>query len=274
MIADLEARRDEVLGSLERLSSELSGTATQHAKAIAERAADTAAKAKDERRRLPGGCRARGARATSTRRRRCLRANPPHRLAVWLRPGLRRESDGTAVGLTPPPVNLRRLRGCPVGRTRAASRKDRGAGQASGARAGRAPRRPWLVLGGGAPRQLGEGGTRGRRRGDRPRRHRRAHGRADGQRPDREGGLVGTEDGREDPSHPGASAATRGPDGLSRGLGRGPDNRPGPDVPRPPRRGSHLPQRGGDVRAGAAGLPALRAVGRGRAPTSRRSATS
>ena len=42
VIADLEARRDEVLGSLERLSSELSGTATQHAKAIAERAADTA----------------------------------------------------------------------------------------------------------------------------------------------------------------------------------------------------------------------------------------
>jgi DivIVA domain-containing protein len=48
VIADLEARRDEVLGSLERLSSELSGTATQHAKAIAERAADTAAKVKDE----------------------------------------------------------------------------------------------------------------------------------------------------------------------------------------------------------------------------------
>jgi DivIVA domain-containing protein len=48
VIADLEARRDEVLGSLERLSSELSGTATQHAKAIAERAADTAVKAKDE----------------------------------------------------------------------------------------------------------------------------------------------------------------------------------------------------------------------------------
>jgi vacuolar-type H+-ATPase subunit H len=48
VIADLEARRDEVLESLERLSSELSGTATQHAKAIAERAADTAAKAKHE----------------------------------------------------------------------------------------------------------------------------------------------------------------------------------------------------------------------------------
>ncbi len=48
VIADLEARRDEVLGGLERLSSELSGTATQHAKAIAERAADTASKARDD----------------------------------------------------------------------------------------------------------------------------------------------------------------------------------------------------------------------------------
>jgi DivIVA domain-containing protein len=48
VIADLEARRDEVLGGLERLSSELSGTATQHAKAIAARAARTAANAKDE----------------------------------------------------------------------------------------------------------------------------------------------------------------------------------------------------------------------------------
>ena len=37
-----------MLGGLERLSSELSGTATQHAKAIAERAADTAEKARDE----------------------------------------------------------------------------------------------------------------------------------------------------------------------------------------------------------------------------------
>jgi DivIVA domain-containing protein len=47
VIADLEARRDEVLGSLERLSTELSGTATQHAKAIADSAADTAASAAD-----------------------------------------------------------------------------------------------------------------------------------------------------------------------------------------------------------------------------------
>jgi DivIVA domain-containing protein len=39
VIADLEARRDEVLESLERLSSELSGTASQHAKAIADRSA-------------------------------------------------------------------------------------------------------------------------------------------------------------------------------------------------------------------------------------------
>jgi DivIVA domain-containing protein len=48
VIADLEARRDEVLESLERMSTELAGTATQHAKVIAERAADTAAKVRDE----------------------------------------------------------------------------------------------------------------------------------------------------------------------------------------------------------------------------------
>jgi DivIVA domain-containing protein len=48
VIADLEARRDEVLESLERLSTELAGTATQHAKVIAERAADTAAKVRED----------------------------------------------------------------------------------------------------------------------------------------------------------------------------------------------------------------------------------
>jgi DivIVA domain-containing protein len=48
VIADLEARRDEVLENLERLSTELAGTATQHAKAIAERAADTAAQVREQ----------------------------------------------------------------------------------------------------------------------------------------------------------------------------------------------------------------------------------
>jgi DivIVA domain-containing protein len=48
VIADLEARRDEVLQSLERLSTELAGTATQRAKVIADRAADTAAKMRDD----------------------------------------------------------------------------------------------------------------------------------------------------------------------------------------------------------------------------------
>ena len=38
---------------------------------------------------------------------------------------------------------------------------------------------------------------------------RRPAGRADGQRPDRQGRLVGPEDGREDPPHPGAGAAAR-----------------------------------------------------------------
>jgi DivIVA domain-containing protein len=48
VIADLEARRDEVLRSLERLSTELAGTATEHAKKIAERAKDTAAKVRED----------------------------------------------------------------------------------------------------------------------------------------------------------------------------------------------------------------------------------
>ena len=131
VIADLEARRDEVLGSLERLSSELSGTATQHAKAIAERAADTAAKAKDEDGASPQDARARGARATSTRRRRCLRANPPLRLAVWLRPGTERTTSMAAL-----------YEARSGGRTRAPPREDRRAGQAAGTRAGRAAGRP------------------------------------------------------------------------------------------------------------------------------------
>ena len=38
---------------------------------------------------------------------------------------------------------------------------------------------------------------------------RRADRRADGQRPDREGGLLGSEDRREDPAHPGARADAR-----------------------------------------------------------------
>jgi DivIVA domain-containing protein len=50
VIADLEARRDEVIDSLERLSTELAGTATQHHKAQAERdgTATQNAKAKAE----------------------------------------------------------------------------------------------------------------------------------------------------------------------------------------------------------------------------------
>jgi DivIVA domain-containing protein len=47
VIADLEARRDEVLEGLERMSTELAGTATQHAKVIAERAAETAAEVRE-----------------------------------------------------------------------------------------------------------------------------------------------------------------------------------------------------------------------------------
>ena len=53
-------------------------------------------------------------------------------------------------------------------------------------------------------------------------------------------------------------------DGLPRRLGRRAHHRPGPDVPGPPRRRAHLPQPGAGSRAGPAGLPALRAVGRRR----------
>lgn len=48
VIADLETRHDEVLGSLERLSTELAGTSTEHAKKIPERVQDTAAKVRED----------------------------------------------------------------------------------------------------------------------------------------------------------------------------------------------------------------------------------
>ena len=108
------------------------------------------------------------------------------------------------------------------------------------------------------------GGPRRRRRGHRPGADRGPQGGADGQRPDREGGLLGAEDGREDPPDPGASAAARAADGLPGGLGGRPDHRPGADVPGAPRRRTHLLQRGGPLRQGSAGLPAVRPVRRRR----------
>ena len=45
-------------------------------------------------------------------------------------------------------------------------------------------------------------------------------------------GLLGAEDGREDPPRPGAGAEAAGADGLPGRLGRGADHRPGADVPR------------------------------------------
>ena len=122
----------------------------------------------------------------------------------------------------------------------------------------RAPRRRLLPRG-RAARELGAGGA-GRRRGDhRPGEDRRAPGRADGQRPDRQGRLLGAEDGGEDPPRPGAGAGARGPDPLPGRLRRGADHRPGADVSGAPRRRSHLLQRGAPLRPGAAGLPAVRA---------------
>ena len=110
----------------------------------------------------------------------------------------------------------------------------------------------------GTAGQLGQGRPRCRRCGDRDRNGRRPDDRADGQRPDGEGRVVGTEDRREDPADPGAGPEARGSDGLPGRLGRCPDHRSGPDVPRTPRGGPDLLQRGADVREGAAGLPAVR----------------
>ena len=56
----------------------------------------------------------------------------------------------------------------------------------------------------------------------------------------------------------------RDTDGLPRRLGGRADHRPGPDVPRPARRGAHLPQRGQALGARAAGLRAVRAERRRR----------
>ena len=144
------------------------------------------------------------------------------------------------------------------GRPRASPREGARAGQAPRARAGRAAARRRLLRRGGAFGQLGRRGSRRGRGRDGCRDDRRPPGGADGERPDREGRLVGPEDGREDPPHPGARAEPADPDGVSRRLGRGADHRAGADVPRPPRRGQDLPQPGEAVRAGPAGMRAVR----------------
>ena len=137
-------------------------------------------------------------------------------------------------------------------------REARRAGEASGTRAGRAAGRPGVLRRGGAARELGAGGPRRRRRRHRRGADRRAPRGADGQRPDRQGGVLGPEDGREDPPHPGAGAEAGRADGLPGRLRRGADHRPGADVPRPPRRRADLLQPGAPLRPGAAGLPAVR----------------
>ena len=152
----------------------------------------------------------------------------------------------------------RRLRPRLRRRPRAPPREGRRAGQAAGARARRAAARRGLVRRGRAARQLGGRRARRRRRRHRHGHDRRAHGRADGQRPDRQGRLVGPEDGREDPAHPGGRARAPRADGLPRRLGRRAHHRAGADVPRPPPRGADLLQRGAAVGRGAAGLRAVR----------------
>ncbi len=158
----------------------------------------------------------------------------------------------------------RALEAALAGGPRAPSPEDRGAGEAARPRAVARLRRPRVVRRGGAARQLGAGGPGRRRRGHRPGAGRRPQGGPDGQRPDREGGLLGAEDGGEDPPDPGAGAAPRGADGLPGGFGGRPDHRPGADVPGAPRRGADLLQRGRALRPGAPGLPAVRPVRRRR----------
>ena len=152
----------------------------------------------------------------------------------------------------------RRLRPRVRGRPGAPSREVQGAGQAAGARARRAAARRRLVRRGRAAGQLGGRRPRRRRRRHRHGHDRRPHGRADGQRPDGQGGLVGAQDGREDPPHPGGRAQPPRADGLPRRLRRRAHHRPGPDVPRPPPRRADLLQRGAAVRRGAADLRAVR----------------
>ena len=138
----------------------------------------------------------------------------------------------------------------------------------------RAAARRGLVRRGGAARQLGPGRARRRRRRDRHRRGRAAGRSRDGQRPDRQGRLVGAEDGREDHPHPGARARPADPDGLPRRLRGRADHRPGADVPRPPRRRADLPQRGQALRASCRRSACCSARAPPAAPTSRPSATS
>ena len=73
---------------------------------------------------------------------------------------------------------------------------------------------------GGAAGQLGAGRPRRRRRRHRAGHARRPPRRGHGQRPDGQGRLVGPEDRREDPAHPGARARAAGADVLPRRLGR------------------------------------------------------
>ena len=72
---------------------------------------------------------------------------------------------------------------------------------------------------------------------------------------------MGSEDGGEDPSHPGAGAVARAADDLPRRLRGGEDHRSGADVPRPPRRRQDLPQRGQALRPRAAAVPSVRPLG-------------
>ena len=100
-----------------------------------------------------------------------------------------------------------------------------------------------------------------RRRGHRAGHDRRDAGRGRGQRPDGEGRLVGRPHGGEDGAGVGGGARRAGADLLAGRLGRRPPHRPGPAVPRSPRRRPDLLQPGQALGAGPADLLPVRAVG-------------
>ncbi|CAA9521557.1 MAG: Methylcrotonyl-CoA carboxylase carboxyl transferase subunit, partial [uncultured Solirubrobacteraceae bacterium] len=149
-------------------------------------------------------------------------------------------------------------------RPAAPPRQGRRAGQAPRPRAHRPPPGPGLVRRGRAPGQLGAGRPGRRRRRHRHGPRRRPPRRGHGQRPDGEGRVLGAEDRREDPAHPGARGERAGADDLPRRLGGRADHRAGADVPRPPRGGADLRQRGAAQRRRAAAVRVVRAERRGR----------
>ena len=209
------------------------------------------------------------------RRRRCSGGRSA---ATCCRRARRTGHAGVRVDASRDPSGCRGRSRRPSARSRGGPERHRAkalrAGQAAGPRARRAAARS-------RARSSRTGCSRaGRRTGSAPRASSPASGRSraarrrDGQRPDRQGRLVGAEDGREDPPDPGARAVAAMPlVYLVDSAGRA-DQRAGPDVPRAgaTRAGSsstRCASRASCRRSACCSAPAPPA-----APTSRRSATS